>query len=207
MTNLTKLAISFFVFVAVMNGFVNAKNDESRKIVNARIESCSACKLVDLPEVQAFIYDDVPAYNNIEIMFIGGAPPELVLLNKDNVEVERINIEKYNREECNELLRKYGIKKKITKALVESCSGCKLNRLKDVKDFIYVDIPTYSNIEVNFIGGASPELIFMSDDDEEIEHVDLEPLTRKECNDLLINNGIRKKNEDELLWDQSKAEL
>ncbi|RXG70751.1 Selenoprotein M [Armadillidium vulgare] len=50
--------------------------------------------------------------HNVSFKKSPGAPPELVLLNKSDEEIERIPLEKFSREECNELLLKKGFYKK-----------------------------------------------------------------------------------------------
>lgn len=62
--------------------------------------------------MKKFIHEDIPLFHNVRYKPIGGAPPELVLLNKLDQEVERIPLEKFNREECNQLLLKKGFYKK-----------------------------------------------------------------------------------------------
>lgn len=86
-------------------------------------------------------------------------------------------------------------------ARVESCSGCSLNRLPDVKQFIKEDLPKYDNVEFKHIAGAKPELVLFNKDEEEVERLVLSKLTRQECNELLVSKGFTKKvkdNKDEM---------
>ncbi|XP_066596679.1 selenoprotein M-like [Prorops nasuta] len=78
-------------------------------------------------------------------------------------------------------------------ARVESCSGCSLNRLPDVKQFIFQDLPDYENVEFKHIQGAVPELVLFNNNDEEVERLQLSRLTREECNELLVSKGFKKK--------------
>ncbi|XP_076232548.1 selenoprotein M-like [Calliopsis andreniformis] len=78
-------------------------------------------------------------------------------------------------------------------ARVESCGGCSLNRLPDVKQFIFEDLPHYNNVEFKHIQGAVPELVLFNQNDEEVERLTLSRLTREECNDLLVSKGFTKK--------------
>ncbi|XP_033322101.1 selenoprotein M [Megalopta genalis] len=78
-------------------------------------------------------------------------------------------------------------------AKVESCGGCTLNRLPDVKDFVYKDVPTYDNVEFKHIRGAEPELVLFDHNNEEIERLPLSQLTREECNNLLTSKGFTRK--------------
>ncbi|XP_054008145.1 selenoprotein M-like [Hylaeus anthracinus] len=84
-------------------------------------------------------------------------------------------------------------------ARIESCSGCRLNRLPDVKDFIFEDVPTYDKVEFKHIRGADPELVLFNEDGEEVERLDIALLTRDECNNLLTLKGfVKKPKQDEL---------
>lgn len=77
-------------------------------------------------------------------------------------------------------------------ARVESCRGCSLNRLPEVKKFIYEDIPLYENVEFKPIPGAMPELVLLRENFEEVERIQLSQLNREECNELLISKGFKK---------------
>ncbi|XP_029155804.1 selenoprotein M-like [Nylanderia fulva] len=81
-------------------------------------------------------------------------------------------------------------------ARVESCSGCSLNRLPDVKQFINEDLPKYNNVEFKHIQGAIPELVLFNEYEEEVERLVLSRLTREECNELLVSKGFVKKSKD-----------
>ncbi|XP_051165558.1 selenoprotein M-like [Leptopilina boulardi] len=78
-------------------------------------------------------------------------------------------------------------------AKVESCRGCSLNSLPDVKSFIFNDLPLYEDVEFKHIQGAKPELIFYDKNDEEIERLALSQLMRDECNELLLSKGFKKR--------------
>lgn len=54
-------------------------------------------------------------------------------------------------------------------------------------------MPEYENVEVQFIGGRSPELYFFDKDDNKIETIDLTPLSRDDAEQLLIDRGFQKK--------------
>ncbi|XP_034941774.1 selenoprotein M-like [Chelonus insularis] len=75
------------------------------------------------------------------------------------------------------------------RAVIESCSGCSLNRLPDVKKFIFEDVPDYERVEYKNIAGAIPELVLYKNN-EEIERLPLSKLTREECNELLVSKGF-----------------
>lgn len=73
----------------------------------------------------------------------------------------------------------------------QSCRGCSLNRLPEVKKFILDDAPKYERLQVNFITGAPPELVLLGDGDAELERLALSSLTREQCNELLISRGFK----------------
>ncbi|XP_067011203.1 selenoprotein M [Anabrus simplex] len=83
--------------------------------------------------------------------------------------------------------------KTVTTARIESCKGCRLNRLPDVKKFIFEDVPLFKDVTFKPIPGASPELILLNKFDQELERIDLAPLSRKDCNALLIDRGFQRK--------------
>ena len=58
--------------------------------------------------MKTFIYDDVPKYYNLEFKKISGAPPELVILDDSDEEIERIPLSELSREGCNQLLLEKG---------------------------------------------------------------------------------------------------
>ncbi|KAJ9596000.1 hypothetical protein L9F63_012821, partial [Diploptera punctata] len=54
----------------------------------------------------------------------------------------------------------------IASARIESCRGCRLNRLPEVKQFVFEDVPLFKNVEFKHIQGASPELVVLNAQDE-----------------------------------------
>jgi len=84
----------------------------------------------------------------------------------------------------------------IVAARVESCRGCRLNRLPEIKKFIFEDVPLFENVEFKHIQGASPELVVLDIHDKELERIDLAPLSRQDCNDLLLKRGFHRKKGD-----------
>jgi len=65
-----------------------------------------------LPDVKAFIREDVPKYDNVVFEQIGHHNPDLVLFNEAGQEVERIDLVPYSREQCNALLKEKGFSMK-----------------------------------------------------------------------------------------------
>lgn len=73
-----------------------------------------------------------------------------------------------------------------------------MNRLPEVKRFIYDDIPLFHNVEFKKVPGAPPVLCLKNEADQDVERIDLEPLKRDEINDLLKKwNFYKKSSEDE----------
>lgn len=84
-------------------------------VMSAKVESCSGWRLNKLPEVKKFIFEDIPFYHNVVFKPKPGAPPFLVLLDGEEEEIERIDLSKLNREECNELVTGLGFYKKMSR--------------------------------------------------------------------------------------------
>lgn len=59
---------------------------------------------------------DAPNYDRVEVKFIHGAPPELVVLGEGDKELERTPLSQLDREQCNELLQSKGFAKKASKS-------------------------------------------------------------------------------------------
>ncbi|KAF5306986.1 hypothetical protein FQR65_LT07209 [Abscondita terminalis] len=81
----------------------------------------------------------------------------------------------------------------IARARIDTCSGCQLYDLPDVKAFIFDDFTNYANTELKLVPGAPPVLLFLDKSDEVVERINLKPLSRKECNEVLIKHGFEKK--------------
>ncbi|KAJ8958984.1 hypothetical protein NQ317_016614 [Molorchus minor] len=81
---------------------------------------------------------------------------------------------------------------------LDSCPGCSLNRLPEVRSFFYEDVPKYENVEWKKIQGAPPEIIFLNEADEEVERHSLKTLNREECNNLLQSKGFKPTKDKEL---------
>jgi len=76
---------------------------------------------------------------------------------------------------------------------VESCSGWRLNKLPEVKNFIKGDLETkFLNSEFVKIPGKDPELIFYNKNDEELERIEIKDWLRSELVELLDNKGIER---------------
>ncbi|CAG9585892.1 unnamed protein product [Danaus chrysippus] len=80
---------------------------------------------------------------------------------------------------------------------MQTCRGCSLNRLPEVKRFVMDDAPHFERLEVKFITGAPPELILLGNGDKELERIPLSNLSRQECNDLVKSKGFIRRNDKE----------
>lgn len=85
--------------------------------------------------------------------------------------------------------------KAVSRAEVQSCSGCSLNGLPEVKAFIFKDVPKYEGVVFKHIQGAPPELVLFNDKYEETERIPLRGMSRDECNELLLEKGFNLKDE------------
>jgi len=84
----------------------------------------------------------------------------------------------------------------IYRAVIESCSGWRLNKLPEVKNFIFADFePLYERSVFIKIAGKSPEIIFFTESGKEVERINIEKFTRDELNELMVARGIPKKSD------------
>jgi len=67
----------------------------------------------------------------------------------------------------------------IFKCVIESCSGWRLNKLPDVKNFIYGDFESkYERTVFKKIPGKAPEAIFYTQSGKEMERLNIERFDR-----------------------------
>jgi len=81
----------------------------------------------------------------------------------------------------------------VVRAVVESCSGWRLNKLPEVKKFIYEDVPLFHNVEYVKKGGAPPVLMLKNAAGITVETIKLDDMSRDQCNELLLKRGFYKK--------------
>jgi len=62
-----------------------------------------------------------------------------------------------------------------------------------VKQFIREDLQFFPKAEFKPIPGHNPDLVLLDENDQEIERIDLSPLNREECNQLLVNKGFERR--------------
>nr|XP_033811898.1 selenoprotein M [Geotrypetes seraphini] len=73
-----------------------------------KLEGLTKCKV----EVKAFITEDLPLFHNLEIVYVGGADPELICFNAKYKELERIPLKEMKRDKINQLVKDLGFYKK-----------------------------------------------------------------------------------------------
>lgn len=93
---------------------VLADDTATSSVVKARVESCGGWRLNRLPQIKKFIYEDIPLFHNVEFKSKPGANPDLLLLNSNDEIIERIDLSKFDREGCNQMLMAKGFYKKAT---------------------------------------------------------------------------------------------
>jgi len=98
-------------------------SSKQNNIASARVESCSGWRLNKLPEVKKFIFEDLEQYEDTIFKKIPGHIPELVLLDAEDNEIERIDLSEKSREQCNELLTSRGFQHKAAAAAEEAAAG------------------------------------------------------------------------------------
>jgi len=62
-----------------------------------------------------------------------------------------------------------------------------------VKIFIGEHQPQYSNVEIKYIPGADPEMVFLTEQDEEVARVDVADMSTEKIVKLLASYNIHKK--------------
>ncbi|BES97675.1 Sep15/SelM redox domain [Nesidiocoris tenuis] len=107
---MNKLSLLALVIASVQFTVQSEFNKDD--VAFAEVHSCEGCQLRGLPGVKEFIFEDLPLYDRVEFKSIRGAPPELLLLDNEKSELERIPLRDYTRLGCNELMEKYGFKKR-----------------------------------------------------------------------------------------------
>merc|ERR1712179_529542 len=79
-------------------------------------------------------------------------------------------------------------------AVIESCSGWRLNKLPEVKNFIYGDFESkFERTVFKKIPGKAPEAIFYDAKNKVVEKLNIEKFSRSELNQLMIKKGIPQK--------------
>jgi len=111
---LMMMATVFAVVSSEIEPIEDAKQEvvTDKDVVRAVVESCGGWRLNRLPDVKAFIREDLQFFHNAEFKQIPHHNPDLVLLNAEDQVVERIDLSPFNREECNQLLISKGFYRK-----------------------------------------------------------------------------------------------
>ena len=76
---------------------------------------------------------------------------------------------------------------------IRSCSGCKLNRLPELRRFLKDEAKQFEGLNVKYIHGRNPDLVLLSDDGNiEKEIYDLSHLaTIADIKQFISSKGIR----------------
>lgn len=74
----------------------------------------------------------------------------------------------------------------------QSCSGCQLNRLPEVKRFLkeQAEAGKWARVGVTWIGGAPPELVLFDGADAEVERMSISQLSYADLETLLASKGF-----------------
>lgn len=72
-----------------------------------------------------------------------------------------------------------------------------MNRLPEVKKFIYDDVKLFHNVEFKKVPGAPPVLKFLNEADEVVEEVEMSELNREQLAEVLTSRGFYKKESEE----------
>merc|ERR1711910_202770 len=76
--------------------------------------------------------------------------------------------------------------RKVHSAVIESCGGWRLNKLPEVKSFIFGEFQTdYLRTSFTKIPGKSPEIVFYNAEKEELERIPIDKMTREELIQLM----------------------
>jgi len=82
---------------------------------------------------------------------------------------------------------------RAVRAEVISCDACSLDRLTEVKAFIFEDVPLYHNVEFVKAPGKPATIAFYDATDKEFLRVPLSDHDREGCNQILLKRGFFKR--------------
>jgi hypothetical protein len=80
----------------------------------------------------------------------------------------------------------------IVGARIVTCSGCRLNHLHEVRQFIQQDLPTYPAVEIRYVSGVDPIIIFLNKYNREVKKVLLAPYDKKSIHKLIQDHNIHR---------------
>lgn len=81
-------------------------------------------------------------------------------------------------------------------AEIQTCSGCKLNRLPDVRKFIKEEVTIYPAITVRYINGHNPDLVVLDDNGQESERINLTAFDLPGLHALVKSRGLDYTNQE-----------
>lgn len=77
-----------------------------------------------------------------------------------------------------------------------------MNSLPKVKRFINVHLPDYPDVDIKYVGGADPEMVFLDAEYAEVERVPVAKLSEDAIIELLTSRGIVKRTPEEAEADE-----
>lgn len=75
-------------------------------------------------------------------------------------------------------------------ARITTCSGCRLNSLHEVRQFIREEMRTYPAIDIQYISGRDPIIEFLNRFGRVVKTVDLAPYDRRQIHLMVQEQGI-----------------
>ena len=87
----------------------------------------------------------------------------------------------------------------VSRAEIETCSGCKLNRLPDVKRFVTDEESgalSFASVTRKLIPAHNPDIVFYSVENMVVERIDMTKFTFDDLVSLLISRGFVRKYSD-----------
>jgi hypothetical protein len=83
----------------------------------------------------------------------------------------------------------------VVRAEIQTCSGCKLNRLPSVRKFVIdedIGALSFHGVSRKIIPGHNPDLVFFGEGEHEIKRIDMTPLKFEDLVETLLLNGFKR---------------
>jgi hypothetical protein len=83
----------------------------------------------------------------------------------------------------------------IARAEIQTCSGCKLYALPEVKKFVIderLGALSFERVTRKILRGQNPDIVMFSDDGTEIARIDMTPYSFADLVKILENHGFQK---------------
>jgi len=82
----------------------------------------------------------------------------------------------------------------IVGARFESCAGCRLNKLPKLRNFLQKQAILYPKVEVKYIPGVDPRVVFLNSNGDEVERQTIAHLDETQLHTMLESKGFQKTN-------------